>query len=81
MSREEPLSNCEQKVMDYICEGHQQKEISGIMGITLSTVHTYVQRARLKLGARTVPEAAVKHRERLQRHLIVDYDRVLKKPG
>lgn len=49
------LSENERRVVRMLGSGLSQKEIAASIGITASTVGTYVQRARDKFGARSVP--------------------------
>ena len=48
------LSGNEKRVVELLLEGRSQKEIGAEIGITPSTVGTYVQRARDKFGAKSV---------------------------
>lgn len=56
MSRTD-LSDRELKVFRYISEGKRYKEIGGILGISETSVQTYVYRGCIKLGAETTGSA------------------------
>ncbi len=50
----EGLSPSERKTLLLLTEGYSQKEIAHQMGVSASTVATYVQRSREKFGARSL---------------------------
>lgn len=49
----------ELQVLKLVTDGLKNRQIAGLMGISLRTVETHVERIRLKLGAKTRTEAAV----------------------
>lgn len=48
------LSHAEAQILRYMAQGMSQKEVAGEIGIAPSTVATHVQRAKEKLGARSI---------------------------
>ena len=55
-----PLSIQQARVMEYISQGFQQKQIAIEMRISVNTVRYHVYRAYRNLGVRNVAEAATK---------------------
>lgn len=50
------LSPRELEVADLLARGRTPKEIAGRLSLSLHTVRHYADGARVKLGARTIPE-------------------------
>jgi DNA-binding NarL/FixJ family response regulator len=60
----EKLTQREREVLTLLSKGFLYKEISDKLGISMSTVRTYLQRTYEKLHVQSRTEAAAKFRER-----------------
>lgn len=52
------LSKRERETLDLLGHGHDTREIARELGVSLSTVHTHLKRAREKTGARNLESLA-----------------------
>jgi DNA-binding CsgD family transcriptional regulator len=67
-----PLSNRERQILLLVAEGHSNDQIGRALGISEWTVHEFLVRANIRLGATDRTDAVIKAFKRGDLELIVD---------